>query len=39
MKLLYGNMIGSGTVTATDLNGDSADINSYPNVKLKFAGG
>ena len=39
MKLLYGNMIGSGTVTATDLNGDSADIDSYPNVKMNFAGG
>ncbi len=39
MKLLYGNMIGSGTVAATDLNGDSSDINSYPNVNMNFANG
>jgi hypothetical protein len=39
MKLLYGNMIGSGTVTATDLNGDSSAIDEYPNVKMNFAGG
>ena len=39
MRLLYGNMCGSGTVTATDLNGDSSAIDGYPNVKMHFAGG
>ena len=39
MKLLYGNMIGSGSVTATDLNGDSSAIDSYPNVKMIMDGG
>jgi len=39
MKLLYGNMIGSGTVTVTDLNGDASAIDDYPNVKMNFADG
>src|SRR6056297_3546483 len=39
MKLLYGNMLGAGTVQATDLNGDAVAIDGYPQSKMNFEGG
>jgi hypothetical protein len=39
MRLLYGNMVGAGSVSAKNLVNADTDIDSYPNVKMKFAGG